>query len=82
MPLYDFRCRTCGHEFETLVRTGDSPSCPECRGSDLERLLSTFALSTDERRQAAVRDSRKRQIRANRDKVIAEEEYRAKHDKE
>ena len=82
MPLYDFRCRTCGHEFETLVRTGDSPSCPECRGSDLERLLSTFALSTAERRQAAVRDSRKRQIRANRDKVIAEEEYRAKHDKE
>jgi putative FmdB family regulatory protein len=82
MPLYDFHCRTCGHEFETLVRTGDSPSCPECRGSDLERLLSTFALSTDERRQAAVRDSRKRQIRANRDKVIAEEEYRAKHDKE
>ena len=82
MPLYDFRCRACDHEFETLVRTGDNPSCPECRSTDLERLLSTFALSTDERRQAAVRDSRKRQIRANRDKVIAEEEYRAKHDKE
>jgi len=82
MPLYDFHCRSCGHEFETLVRAGDSPSCPECRGVDLERLLSTFALSTDERRQAAIRDSRKRQIRANRDKVIAEEEYRQKHDKE
>jgi putative FmdB family regulatory protein len=82
MPLYDFHCRACGHEFETLVRTGDTPACPACRSIDLERLLSTFALSTDERRQAAVRDSRKRQIRANRDKVIAEEEYRAKHDKE
>jgi len=82
MPLYDFRCRTCGHEFEALVRAADSPSCPECRGVDLERLLSTFALSTDERRQAAARDARKRQVRANRDKVIADEEYRQKHDKE
>jgi len=82
MPLYDYHCRACGHEFEALVRSGDSPSCPACRSSDLEKLLSTFALSTDERRKAAIRDSRKRQIRANRDKVIAEEEYRAKHDKE
>lgn len=82
MPLYDFRCRTCSAEFEALVRTGDTPRCPECGGGDLERLLSTFALSTEERRQAAVRDSRKRQIAKNRDKVIAEEEYRAKHDKE
>ena len=82
MPLYDFLCKSCGHEFEALVRTGETPACPQCRGGDLERLLSTFALNTDERHRAAVRDSRKRQIRANRDKVIAEEEYRQKHDKE
>jgi len=82
MPLYDFHCRRCEHEFEALVRSGDVPVCPQCGASDLQRLLSTFALSTDERHQAAVRDSRKRQIRANRDKVIADEEYRQKHDKE
>jgi len=82
MPLYDFHCRSCSHEFEALVRTGDAPRCPQCSGSDLERLLSTFALNTDERHRAAVRDSRKRQIRANRDKLVAEEEYRQKHDKE
>jgi len=82
MPLYDFHCRRCEHEFEALVRSGDVPVCPQCGASDLQRLLSTFALSTEERHQAAVRDSRKRQIRANRDKVIADEEYRQKHDKE
>jgi hypothetical protein len=65
-----------------LVRAGDTPRCPECGSVDLERQLSTFALSTDERRQAAARDSRKRQIAKNRDKVIADEEYRQKHDKE
>lgn len=83
MPLYDFRCRRCGHEFEALVRGGDAPKeCPECRAHDLERLLSTFALSTDERRQAAALDSRRRQVAKRKDAVIAEEEYREKHDKE
>ena len=83
MPLYDYHCRGCANEFEALVRPGDAPPrCPECGSGDLERLLSTFALSTEERRQAAARDSRKRQIAKNRDKVIADEEYRQKHDKE
>jgi hypothetical protein len=69
-------------EFEALVRGADPVECPACHGSDVERLLSTFALSTDERRQAAALDSRRRQIAKNRDKVIADEEYRQKHDKE
>jgi len=83
MPLYDFRCRGCGHEFETLVRTGDdSPACPSCQSRDIERLLSTFALSYAEKTQAAARDSRKRQIAARKDALIADEEYRQKHDQE
>ena len=82
VPLYDFRCRQCGQEFEALVRGADPVACPGCHGSDVERLLSTFALSTDDRRQAAALDSRRRQIAKNRDKVIADEEYREKHDKE
>ena len=82
MPLYDFRCRRCGEEFERLVRKEETVECPSCRGQDVERLLSTFALSTEERRAAAAKQSRKLQIAKNRDKVIAEEEYRQKHDKE
>ena len=82
MPLYDFRCRSCGDEFERLVRKDETVECPSCRAQDVERLLSTFALSTEERRAAAAKQSRKLQIAKNRDKVIAEEEYRQKHDKE
>jgi len=82
MPLYDYHCRSCGGEFERLVRGADVVACPSCGSSDVERLLSTFALSTEERRAAAARQSRKLQIAKNRDKVIAEEEYRQKHDKE
>jgi putative FmdB family regulatory protein len=82
MPLYDYHCRSCGSEFERLVRPGETVACPSCGSGEVDRLLSTFALSTDERRAAAARQSRKLQIAKNRDKVIAEEEYRQKHDKE
>ena len=81
MPLYDFHCRVCGHEFEALARAQDPPvACPSCSGHDLDRLPSGFAVSTAEKTAAAARDSRKRQRLANKDKIIAEEEYRKEHE--
>ena len=80
MPLYDFRCRACGHEFEALVRPREAPKCPECHGADLERLLSTFVASSDEGRQRSAKDSRQRQIRGRRDQLVAEAEYRKEHE--
>jgi len=60
MPLFDFRCRACGREFEALVRTGHPPACPACESADLERQLSTFALTTRERTKAAADVKRKK----------------------
>jgi putative FmdB family regulatory protein len=81
MPLYDFRCRACGHEFEALVRSPEtSISCPSCQQPDAERLLSSFAVSTAERSQAAAKASRQAQVRGRRDAIIADEEYRRNHD--
>jgi putative FmdB family regulatory protein len=51
MPLYDFHCRACGQAFEALVRPGSAPACPSCASADLERQLSTFAVSSSERSQ-------------------------------
>jgi hypothetical protein len=39
-------------------------------------------VSTDERRRESVKRERKRQIAGRKDALIAEEEYRQKHDKE
>jgi putative FmdB family regulatory protein len=81
MPIYDFHCRTCGHEFEALVRAQDPPAtCPSCGGADIDKLLSGFAVSTAEKTQAAAKQSRQRQIAANKDKVVADEEYRKEHE--
>ena len=62
MPLYDYDCRTCGHTFEALVRGGSTPSCPKCNGQDLERLLSSFAMSSLEHTKELVKSERKRRL--------------------
>jgi putative FmdB family regulatory protein len=81
MPLYDYSCRGCGHQFEALVRAQDpAAKCPSCQSGDVEKLLSGFAMKTAEKSAAAALDSRRRQVRANKDKIVADEEYRKEHE--
>ncbi len=47
MPLFEYECRGCGRQFEHLTREGQTPACPACRGVDLQKLLSVFAVSGD-----------------------------------
>jgi putative FmdB family regulatory protein len=34
MPIYGYRCRSCGHELEVLQKMSDPPlkTCPQCGG--------------------------------------------------
>ncbi len=43
MPLYAYRCADCDKEFETLVRSGETPECPACHSAHLDRQLSLIA---------------------------------------
>ena len=46
MPLYEYRCATCGSRFEVLRRVGqgsEGVACPECGQADVEKEFSTFA---------------------------------------
>ena len=44
MPLYDYRCEACDHEFEALVRgSAESVACPRCRATRSQRQLSVPA---------------------------------------
>jgi putative FmdB family regulatory protein len=43
MPIYGFDCNKCGHQFEKLVRSSETPACPSCNGTDLTRQLSLIA---------------------------------------
>ena len=59
MPIYEYQCRQCGHGFETLVRGSEQPSCPACHSSDIERLLSSFGVSSEARSHSALQTARK-----------------------
>jgi putative FmdB family regulatory protein len=38
VPLYDFLCSGCGHEFEQLVPAGtDRATCPDCGSAEASR---------------------------------------------
>lgn len=40
MPLYQYECKKCKHEFEWLKRNGNAevPPCPKCNAEDLKRV--------------------------------------------
>ena len=48
MPIYEYRCRGCGGDFEKYVATAASAvACPTCAGGDVMRKLSVFCLRSD-----------------------------------
>jgi putative FmdB family regulatory protein len=74
MPLYEYRCLACGHEFEALVRPPDVPICENCQSTKLERLLSMFAVSSETTREASLNRARRANKKVLRDKAIADQE--------
>lgn len=46
MPIYEFACQDCGHEFEKIQSFSDSstPTCPNCQGRHVQRRLSAPAI--------------------------------------
>ncbi len=42
MPFYEYRCGSCGHEFEAMQKMSDAPltDCPGCREPELVKLVS------------------------------------------
>jgi putative FmdB family regulatory protein len=46
MPIYEFACQDCGHEFEKIQSFSDSttPACPNCLGRHVQRRMSAPAI--------------------------------------
>ena len=81
MPLYEYKCRGCGHQYEALVRGGEVPSCPSCKGQDLERLLSAFGMTSKEHTDSLARAERKRRAPVHRGQAYEEHQAAVKeHD--
>ena len=42
MPIYEYRCESCGHELEAMQKISDAPltQCSECGAPTLKKLIS------------------------------------------
>ncbi|WP_207261750.1 zinc ribbon domain-containing protein [Desulfovibrio sp. Huiquan2017] len=48
MPIYEYICKQCGHEFEELVFKAEAPApCPRCGSAETEKLMSACSAKVD-----------------------------------
>ena len=45
MPIFEYVCKECHHEFEALVFGKQKAECPKCQSKKLEPQLSVFAVA-------------------------------------
>lgn len=81
MPIYDYLCSDCGHEFEALVRGSKTPACPECESEKLERKLSMPGVKSETTRELAMRAAKKRDAVQARDRMHERLQYEQSHDR-
>ncbi len=46
MPIFEFKCKQCGHAFSKIVWSHKSEAsipCPKCDSARTEKLISSFA---------------------------------------
>jgi putative FmdB family regulatory protein len=49
MPLYEYRCRACGHVYEQYVRTlfaTPETICPRCGNAESDKVISACGWSS------------------------------------
>jgi len=45
MPIFEYVCKECDHEFEALVFGEQKAQCPKCHSKKLAPQLSVFAVA-------------------------------------
>ena len=45
MPIFEYICKQCDHEFEALVYGSQKAACPKCHSRQLAPQLSVFAVA-------------------------------------
>lgn len=79
MPIFEYRCQSCEHEFETLVLKGMTPACPKCHAETLERMISIPAVKSESTHALAMKAAKKRDTRQASELNRAQREYELSH---
>ena len=54
MPIFEYVCRECSHQFETIVLGSQKAECPKCESKRLNQKLSSFAVRGEKAHEAAM----------------------------
>ena len=53
MPIYEFNCNSCGHQFDIIESFKEhdqhKEKCPECKSADIERVLGHISVKTSKK---------------------------------
>lgn len=79
MPIFEYHCKSCEHDFELLVLKGTMLACPKCQSEDLERLLSIPAVKSDSTHALAMKAAKKRDSKQASEMNRAQREYELHH---
>ena len=79
VPIYEYRCSGCGHDFELLVLKNTAPACPQCASTALERQISVPAVKSDSTHALALKAAKKRDQKQGADNARAQREYELHH---
>lgn len=79
MPIYEYRCKACEHEFETLVRSGSTPTCAKCGSEELERVLSLPSVKSESTHARALGAAKKRDSAQAKDNAHEQLKYERSH---
>jgi putative FmdB family regulatory protein len=79
VPIFEYRCRACGHEFEFLLLPSTPAACPGCSSRELEKLLSIPAVKSETTHALAMRAAKRRDTKQAGEQARAQREYELKH---
>ncbi len=80
MPIFDFVCTDCQHQFEALVRGSKAPSCPKCQSASLEKQFSLPAIKTEGTHALSMQAAKRRDQAQGAERMHAQRQYELNHD--
>ncbi|MBU0680440.1 MAG: zinc ribbon domain-containing protein [Proteobacteria bacterium] len=50
MPIFEFECKDCSNKFEEITKVHEKICCPQCKSSNLRKLISAVGTNSNDRK--------------------------------